>query len=46
MRKRTLLSHIKAVKRLVLLTLILAAAFPATIREAYEAEGTNLKVKV
>ena len=33
MRKRTLLSHIKAVKRLVLLTLILAAAFPATIRE-------------
>ena len=34
MRKRTLLSHIKAVKRLVLLTLILAAAFPATIREA------------
>lgn len=29
MRKRTLLSHIKAVKRLVLLTLILAAAFPA-----------------
>ena len=30
MRKRTLLSNIKAVKRLVLLTLILAAAFPAT----------------
>ena len=36
MRKRTLLSHIKAVKRLVLLTLILAAAFPATIRETKE----------
>ena len=36
MRKRTLLSNIKAVKRLVLLTLILAAAFPATIRETKE----------
>lgn len=28
MRKRTLLSNIKAVKKLVLLTFILAAAFP------------------
>lgn len=46
MRKRTLLSHIKAVKRLVLLTLILAAAFPATIREAKAAAGTTFKVKV
>ena len=45
MRKRTLLSHIKAVKRLVLLTLILAAAFPATIREAKAAAGTTLKSK-
>ena len=43
MRKRTLLSHIKAVKRLVLLTLILAAAFPATIREAKAAAGTTFK---
>ena len=46
MRKRTLLSHIKAVKRLVLLTLILAAAFPATIRETKAAAGTTFKVKV
>ena len=46
MRKRTLLSNIKAVKRLVLLTLILAAAFPATIREAKAAAGTTFKVKV
>ena len=41
MRKRTLLSNIK-----VLLTLILAAAFPATIREAKAAAGTTFKVKV
>ena len=46
MRKRTLLSNIKAVKRLVLLTLILAATFPATIREAKAAAGTTFKVKV
>ena len=46
MRKRTLLSNIKAVKRLVLLTLILAAAFPATIRETKAAAGTTFKVKV
>ena len=46
MRKRTLLSNIKAVKRLVLLTIILAAAFPATIREAKAAAGTTFKVKV
>lgn len=46
MRKRTLLSNIKAVKKLVLLTFILAAAFPATIREARAAAGTTFKVKV
>ena len=46
MRKRTLLSNIKAVKKLVLLTFILAAAFPATIREAKAAAGTTFKVKV
>ena len=46
MRKRTLLSNIKAVKTLLLLTFILAAAFPATIREAKAAAGTTFKVKV
>lgn len=45
MRKRTLLSNIKAVKRLVLLTLILAAAFPATIRRQRQQQEPLLKSK-
>lgn len=37
---------IKAVKKLALLTFILAAAFPATTRDAEAAAGTTFKVKV
>ena len=46
MRKRIFLSNIKVVRKLALLALMVAAVFPATIREAKAAAGTTFKVKV
>ena len=46
MRKRIFLSNIKVVRKLALLALMVAAVFPATIREAKAAAGTAFKVKV
>ena len=46
MRKRTLLSKIKAAKHLAVLAIMFAAAFPATTRDAKAAAGTTFKVKV